>query len=229
LKLMKKHSTGIRNLELMKWCTYYDINNLYNILFGFAGETADDYSQQCEVIAKIPHLQPPYAIAKARADRGSPMFTAPDRHGIGRLRPADCYRYIFPRGRFDLDKISYYFDHDGPGLLPDHEYDAIYRLVGTWQERWHNGERPTLLYRKSCASIFIDDRRTSEARHFEYSDGAAALYEFCMDAKTDEAIATQFGRADWLEPALADFRDGDLMVQMDGHHLSLALPKNPYI
>jgi hypothetical protein len=50
-----------------------------------------------------------------------------------------------------------------------------------------------------------------------------------MDAKTDEAIATQFDRADWLEPALADFRDSDLMVQMDGHHLSLALPKNPYI
>ena len=36
LKLMKKHSTGMRNLELMKWCTYYDINNLYNILVGFA-------------------------------------------------------------------------------------------------------------------------------------------------------------------------------------------------
>ncbi len=93
LKLMKKHSTGMRNLELMKWCTYYDINNLYNILVGFAGETPDDYRLQCDVIGKIPHLQPPYAIARARADRGSPMFTDPDQHGVGRLRPADCYRY----------------------------------------------------------------------------------------------------------------------------------------
>jgi ribosomal peptide maturation radical SAM protein 1 len=226
LKLMKKHSTGMRNLELMKWCTYYGINNLYNILFGFAGETVDDYTEQCDVIAKIPHLQPPYAIAKARADRGSPMFTAPGEHGIGRLRPADCYRYIFPRG-FDLNKISYYFDHESPSL-PDREYDAIYRLVGDWQERWRNGDRPTLQYRKSCASIFVDDRRNGQPRHFEYSDGAAALYEFCMDARSDEQIATQFGRADWLAPVLTEFRGHDLMVALDGQHLSLALPANPY-
>ena len=39
LKLMRKHTTGMRNLELIKWCTYYGINNLYNILARFPGET----------------------------------------------------------------------------------------------------------------------------------------------------------------------------------------------
>jgi ribosomal peptide maturation radical SAM protein 1 len=229
LKLMKKHSTGMRNLELMKWCTYYGINNLYNILVGFAGETVEDYRLQCEVIAKIPHLQAPYAIAKARADRGSPMFTDPDQHGVGRLRPSDCYRYIFPRGRFDLNKISYYFDHDGPGMLPEHEYDEIFRVVGDWQARWRNGPRPVLCYRKSCASIFIEDSRRPEARQFDYHDGQAALYEFCMDAKTDQAIQTEFGEADWLAPALAEFRARDLMVRLDEQHLSLALPINAYV
>jgi ribosomal peptide maturation radical SAM protein 1 len=226
LKLMKKHSTGMRNLELMKWCTYYDINNLYNILVGFAGETADDYRQQCEVIAKIPHLQPPYAIARARADRGSPMFTEPDRHGVGRLRPADCYRFIFPPGRFDLDKVSYYFDHDGPGMLPERAYDEIFRAVGIWQEQWRRGERPQLNYRKSCSSIFVEDKRAPETRNFAYSDGPAALYEFCMDGKTPEAIAAEFGGDEWLEAALAEFRGRDLMVRLDDQYLSLALPKN---
>jgi len=229
LKLMKKHSTGMRNLELMKWCTYYGINNLYNILVGFAGETAADYRSQCEVIGKIPHLQPPYAIAKARADRGSPMFTDPDRHGVGRLRPADCYRYIFPRGRFNLDRISYYFDHDGPGMLADQEYDEIFRAVGDWQERWRRGERPALHYRKSCASIFIEDTRQPATRRYEYSDADAALYEFCMDARTDHAISAEFGEAPWLAAALAEFCRRDLMVALDGQHLSLALPRNAYV
>jgi ribosomal peptide maturation radical SAM protein 1 len=229
LKLMKKHSTGMRNLELMKWCTYYGINNLYNILVGFAGETADDYRHQCEAIAKIPHLQPPYAIAKARADRGSPMFTDPDRHGVARLRPADCYRYIFPRGRFNLDRISYYFDHDGPGMLPEHAYDDIFRAVGDWQQRWREGERPTLHYRKSCTSIFIEDGRGPAARQYEYSDHAAALYEFCRDARSWHAITAEFGESDWLEPALAEFRARDLMIELDGQHLSLALPRNAYV
>src|SRR3712207_5931013 len=35
LKLMRKHTTGMRNLELIKWSTYYGINNLYNILVRF--------------------------------------------------------------------------------------------------------------------------------------------------------------------------------------------------
>ncbi len=227
LKLMKKHSTGMRNLELMKWCTYYDINNLYNILVGFAGETADDYRMQCDVIAKIPHLQPPYAIARARADRGSPMFTEPDQHGVARLRPADCYRYIFPPG-FDLNKISYYFDHDGPGMLPEREYDAIFRAVGIWQEQWRASERPQLRYRKACSSIFIEDARAGGVRNLDYSDGPAALYEFCMDAKTPDAIAAQFGGAGWLDPALAEFRARDLMVHLDDQYLSLALPKNAH-
>ena len=43
LKLMRKHTTGMRNLELIKWSTYYGINNLYNILLRFPGETAEDY------------------------------------------------------------------------------------------------------------------------------------------------------------------------------------------
>jgi ribosomal peptide maturation radical SAM protein 1 len=229
LKLMKKHSTGMRNLELTKWCTYYGINNLYNILVGFAGETTDDYRLQCDVIGKIAHLQPPYAIVKARADRGSPMFTEPERHGVGTLRPAECYPYLFPRGRFDLNKISYYFDHDGPGLLADSEYDEIFHRVGVWQEQWRAGPRPTLSYRKSCSSIFIEDGRAPHARNFQYSDGAAALYEFCLDARTGQAIETQFGGSGWLPGALAEFRDRDLMIELDGQYLSLALPKNAYV
>jgi len=63
LKLMKKHTTGVRNLELIKWSTYYGINNLYNILLRFPGETAEDYRAQCDVIAKIHHFQAPWAIA----------------------------------------------------------------------------------------------------------------------------------------------------------------------
>ena len=50
-----------------------------------------------------------------------------------------------------------------------------------------------------------------------------------MDAKTDPAIHAEFGQADWLAPALAEFRARDLMVRLDDQYLSLALPNNAYI
>jgi ribosomal peptide maturation radical SAM protein 1 len=75
LKSMRKFTTGMRNIELVKWCTHYRMNITYNILCRFPGETEGDYREQCEVIAKIPHFQPPYAAVMARADRGSRVLS----------------------------------------------------------------------------------------------------------------------------------------------------------
>ena len=106
---------------------------------------------------------------------------------------------------------------------------AIFRAVGIWQERWRRARGRQLQYRKSCASIFIEDGRRPAVGRFDYTDGQAALYEFCMDAKTQPAIATRFGEGEWLAAALTEFCERDLMVYLDDQYLSLALPKNPYL
>jgi len=91
LELMKKHTTGMRNVELLKWTTYYGIDNSYNVLYGFAGETAADYQEQARVMRLIPHVQPPYSMSIARPDRGSPMFEQPGEHRItSQIGRASC-------------------------------------------------------------------------------------------------------------------------------------------
>ncbi|MCA1591649.1 MAG: RiPP maturation radical SAM C-methyltransferase [Acidobacteria bacterium] len=229
LKLMRKHTTGMRNLELIKWCTYYGINNLYNILVGFPGETVEDYAQQCEVVSKIPHWQAPWAIVKARADRGSPMFTEPEAQSITRLRPAPCYDFIFPKDRFDLRRVSYYFEHDTGCTVGDEQYEELFRAVADWQRRWHASPRPYLRYRKAWATIIIEDGRERPARTFTYNDEPAELYEFCADARTRKEIAARFGDAPWLDDALDEFTSQDLLIHLDKKYLSLALPENPYL
>jgi ribosomal peptide maturation radical SAM protein 1 len=228
LKVMRKHTTGMRNLELIKWCTYYGINNLYNILVRFPGETAADYVLQNEVVKKIPHLQPPYAIVKARADRGSPMFTDPESQAISSLYPAECYTYIFPKDRFNLNRVSYYFDHKMEETATDADYMPLFNSVASWQKRWQAGSRPFLNYRKSWSSIVIEDGRNYPARAFSYRDRAAAVYEYCADARREADIAEHLGDRDQpaLDGVLQEFIDKDLMVFLDGRYLSLALPKN---
>jgi len=228
LKIMRKLSTGMRNVELIKWCTYYGINNLYNILVQFPGETAEDYRLQSEVVAKIPHFQPPYAIVKARADRGSPMYSDPASQSITKLTPSDCYRFILPEGEFDLSRVSYYFDHEMTDVVPDDVYDELFSRVNRWQERWPvRAKRAYMRYRKAWSSVTIDDARWGALRQWHYEDGSAELYEYCADARTIRDIRTRFGGEPWLDAALKEFVEKDLMLFLDDRYLSLALPENP--
>lgn len=228
LKIMRKHTTGMRNLELIKWCTYYKIHNLYNILMRFPGETVEDYRQQTEVFSKIHHFQPPYAIVRARADRGSPMFTEPETQSIYELKPAACYSHIFPKG-FDLQRVSYYFEHKMSNTVDDEQYNDILEEVARWQHLWNSDQRPCLKYRKSWATILIEDGRYDTHRSYEYSDEVAALYEYCADARKRSDIAARFGDEARVGELLDEFVAENLMIFMDDRYLSLALPENPYL
>jgi ribosomal peptide maturation radical SAM protein 1 len=228
LELMRKNVTGMNNLELLKWTTYYGINNSYNILYGFPGETEQDYRMQAEVIRRIPHLQPPYAMAQARPDRGSPMFEQPSAHSISFLRPSACYRYIYPAD-YDLRRIAYFFEHGFDRELPVDGPRECRTLVQGWKQRWADGRRPSLHYVKSWRSVSIHDGRGKATRGYRYDDREAALYELCADARTREELrAAVDGDDAWLDRTLAGFVDRDLMLCLDDRYLALALPDNPY-
>jgi len=228
LKSMRKFTTGMRNVELIKWCTYYRMNIIYNILCRFPGETEADYREQCEVMRKIAHLQPPHSAVMARADRGSPMYTDPASQSITRLVPFKCYQYIFPRGKFDLPRISYFFEHDMDRTVGEGFYDDTFYAVDDWREKWYQQDRrPWLTYRKAWATIVIEDGRDEEIKTYKYSDQAAALYEYCADARTPKDIAANFGNERSVQLALAEFLEKDLVLFLDGRYLSLALPENP--
>ena len=226
LKSMRKMTTGMRNVELIKWCTFYRIDCLYNILMRFPGETEEDYRLQAQLVPKILHLQPPWGIVKARADRGSPMFTEPETQSVGRLTPARCYDYIFPR-RFDLSRVSYYFDHEIGNVVDEEHYDDLLDLVAQWQSLWTETSQPTLTYRKAFSSIVIEDRRRRKAAAYSYADARAVLYEYCADARTTRDIAGAFGSEAWVADTLREFVSKDLMLFLDDRYLSLALPHNP--
>ena len=80
------------------------------------------------------------------------MFFEPESQSIRRLTPARCYDYIFPR-RFDLSRISYYFDHEMDNVVDEEHYDDLLDRVAQWQGSWTENSRPILNYRKSFSSI----------------------------------------------------------------------------
>lgn len=226
LKSMRKFTTGMRNVELVKWCTYYGLDVTYNILCRFPKETEADYREQCEVMARIPHFQPPYAAVMARADRGSPMHAEPETQLISKLTPFKCYQYLLPQGKFDLARISYFFEHDMAGTVGEEHYQAVFDSVDDWRAQWASGRRPFMTYRKGWTMVLITDGRQSQVQTHRYTDQPAALYEYCADARTKKDITAQFGDDGWIQPALDEFVNKDLMLFLDGRYLSLAIPEN---
>jgi len=190
----------------------------------------EDYELQSQIIDKIPHFKPPYAIAKARKDRGSPMFTQPKEHGINSLTPTACYQYIYPDDRFDRRKVSYYFDPDATGLASPDAYRRVASRVTAWQRRWRQNPRPTLRYFKSPNTVHIVDNRFGEVKRYMYTDKAAELFELCADATPMKKLASHFeDNTIWVAQMLGEFIARDLVLDLDDQYLNLALPANPYM
>ena len=111
------------------------------------------------------------------------MYTDPDSQSISRLVPSPCYDYLFPKDRFDLKRVSYYFEHEMGNTVDDRVYDEIFQAVGIWQHRWSQRPRPYLRYRKAWTAILIDDGRNGSPRTTKYTHDHATLYEYCADAR----------------------------------------------
>lgn len=155
------------------------------------------------------------------------MYAEPDSQSVSGLVPAKCYQYIFPES-FDLRRISYYFDHQMEDTVKDDVYEELFGRVGAWQALWRGPNHPYLKYRKSLSTITIFDGRRSPEQIFKYRGQAAALYEYCAEARTPRDIVACLGEGPWIDDQLKDFVDKNLMLHLDGRYLSLALPETPY-
>ena len=112
LKLMRKGTTALRNVQLLKWCFEAGIGVDWNILYGFPGETQADYDLMLEMLHAIRFLQPPAACGAIRLDRFSPNFDQSLEFGFENVRPMKPYQYLYPFANEVLHKIAYYFEYD---------------------------------------------------------------------------------------------------------------------
>ena len=109
LGLMRKGTTFLQNVQCIKWCYELDIIPEWNLLYGFPGESSEDYVDLPHTLRLLFHLCPPGAVAPITYQRFSPYFFDREKFRLT-LRPAPVYRFIFPDSRVSLDRIAYFFD-----------------------------------------------------------------------------------------------------------------------
>lgn len=140
LRLMKKGSRGIQNIQTIKASTAVGIDVRYLLLYGFHGEDPREYERLADLVVSLTHL-PPAVTYALRIDRFSPMHF--DWPSFGGAKPiADWfYSLIYPASRFDLDAIAYFF-RDSLDRQPERDRRAEpFRRAVEWWNRVHARSR----------------------------------------------------------------------------------------
>ena len=114
LQRMKKGVTFLQNVQMMRLAREYGVRLNWQHLYGFPGETFEEYAGIPDSVPSLHHLEAPSSeeTAKVSVQRYSPYFTHPETFGIAAVRPARPYAEVYDVPAGSLERIAYRFDYD---------------------------------------------------------------------------------------------------------------------
>ncbi|HEX2913315.1 MAG TPA: RiPP maturation radical SAM C-methyltransferase [Chloroflexia bacterium] len=228
LKLMRKGISASQNINTLRWARYYGLGVGWNLLWGFPGETIEDYQEQAALVPLLAHLFPPGGFGRIWMERFSPIYFEKENFPTRYIRPEASYAYLYPP-EVDLNKIAYFFDYQFEQSLPDSVYEQTARALSAWQEAWKKPEKPHLFYRVYQGFLQIEDyRKPEEHRSYTIEEPQAAIYRAFSDRPhTALAVKTRLDLScslSEMEQILQKFCEYGLMMRDGNYYLSLALP-----
>jgi ribosomal peptide maturation radical SAM protein 1 len=228
LRLMRKGVRAAQNVNLLRWARYYNIDVAWNVLWGFPGETKQDYTDQEAVVPDLVHLQPPGTAGRIWMERFSPLFTDSDTFRTRFRTPERSYRYVYPE-TVDLDRVAYFFEYELADALPNSAYEGLSLAVDEWSRAWKADDRPVLTYWSAPDFLQIyDGRHEGQEGTYTFHGPLANIYLACSDRPTTaSAVRDRLGPdlpIESVQEAFGEFQRRGLMFLDGSTALALALP-----
>jgi ribosomal peptide maturation radical SAM protein 1 len=138
LQLMRKGSTAAMNVQLLKWLQEHDVEPLWNLLVGFAGETDEDFEEMTRLLPSLQHLPPPsfgQGLSNlVQIHRFAPYHDNPETFGLRNVRAAAFYDHLIPSRLLRGDEYGYFFEHDLDPDAPLHRHrKRLDAVLCAWQ------------------------------------------------------------------------------------------------
>ena len=226
LKLMRKGVTGIQNVQLLRLCREYGVELAWNLLYGFPGETPEDYLETGKVIEAICHLKAPDAVARIRLDRFSPNYDSAEHFGLVAVRPFTIYEYLYPFSKESIANIAYFFTYDYlDGRNPTDYVQPMLEKMRLWQ----GNQTGDLMkrYESDGELTLLDSRPGRTPRHYPMTGLQKEVYDFCDQIQSRSSIesfaAERAGQKVRLDEFLEQLVSFQLMLQEGNQYLSLAV------
>jgi ribosomal peptide maturation radical SAM protein 1 len=234
LRLMRKGTTALRNVQLLKWCREYGVGVDFNILYGFPGETAEDYTQMLGILRTIRFLGAPAACGPVRMDRFSPYFEASASFGMTNVRPLAAYGHLYPFAGAALHDIAYYFDYDYEAAVDPRGFaDEVVEFSARWTDQHPAGEL-TCCDTADGALLLRDTRPDAPFTELPLCGLEKIAYEFCDSLHPARAVADHLADAcggsvdaDSVAECLDSLVANGVMITDGTNYLSLAVHAPP--
>ena len=132
LRLMDKGVSGCQNIRALRDAESTGVTATWNYLYGFPGETRQDYQDIIEQLPRLHHLAPPVGVSRIAIERFSPYFNRPEL-GFAELRPAPQYAEIYQLPETELTDLAYLFSAPPRGID-----EALAGTLGAGLDEWRD-------------------------------------------------------------------------------------------
>ncbi|NBE83099.1 RiPP maturation radical SAM C-methyltransferase [Micromonospora rubida] len=154
LTLMEKGVHATQNIQVLRDADDFGLTVDWNMLYGFPGESDEDYQVVLWQLPALVHLQPPAGMTRILLERFSPYFERPELGFVTR-RPARQYRHVYALAPEQLYDLAYQFEGDRKGLTGDLEKE-LRLAVRAWGE---SSGTSSLVQSTTEHGLLIEDRR----------------------------------------------------------------------
>jgi len=227
LRLIRKGTTRLQNIQTLKWGKQFGISVVWNLLYGFPGEVAAEYASMERLLPLLHHLDAPYRCSHIRFVRFSPYQQNPAANGITRMAPSPIYGYIYHALSEDaLGQLAGIFEatysDDSATYAP-----GLGQAVREWQGR---ADAVLDAFPSSHAVRIVDTREKGHREEYRFEGLAADLYLLCDAAHGVRELMGAPSIRDSAEAeviAILDrFVEEGLMLRQGSLYLSLAVLRN---
>lgn len=227
LKLMRKGITALQNIQLLKWCKELGVEPRWNMLWGFPGESPEEYARMASIVPLLSHLPPP-KYSSIRLDRFSPNFNDAEKLGFTDVQPMEAYAHVYRLPPEAVRNLAYHFDFE---YQEPRDVASYVRPLSDALRAWQRVSPMSDLFSIDTGDhLIVWDLRPVAVQALNVLTGGERLLYLACDAVTDaRQLAAVLQRSpeevtSQLEPLVAR----GLVLQDGNRYLALAVALGDY-
>ncbi len=235
LQLMKKGSSAIQNIQLLKWAVEDGVLVYWNWLYDVPGESDEDLATELATLQMVTHLYPPTGAGPIVMERFAPYSVRPADFGLRLAGPEEPYRHAFALDEALLGKLAFSFEAEREPQAARPAREAVERVKALF-DPWRRAFEPQrLYYERGLGTTTITDRRFNHPqRAITLSGVRSEIYRYCDEIRSLEQVRVraeeETGRPWDPEEAaelLQELVELALMYREGKRYLSLAVRYEP--